>query len=322
MQVPCVPLRSGELDVDAAITPPRALRPDGASHLASESPAHALTIDVQEYFQVPALSRVISLEDWEVMPSRVARCVEPLLEVLARHEARATFFTLGWIGRKHPQIVRAITNAGHELALLGWWRGPVAQLTPKQMRHELRAARSVLEDVSGQPVVGFRAPDRSLRSANHWAFQVLIEEGYQYDSSLAPTLRSRLRGVGSPFPHWIRSPSGAVLEIPPTPVQLAGFRLPRAGGESLRFLPFAMTRRAVTARASDRTAAVLHLRTWETDVDQPLLRSSLLGRLRYSARLPVTLPRLERLLTEFPFTSVARRFPWYRAPHHLNGSGI
>lgn len=308
--------------MDAAITPPRALRPGGGSHLADESPAHALTIDVLEYFQVAPFNGLISLDDWEVMPSRIERCVERLLEVLARHEARATFFTLGWIGKKHPRVVRAITNAGHELAVLGWWRRPVAQLTPKQMRRQLRGSKSVLEDVSGGAVVGFRAPDRSLQSANHWAFQVLIEEGYQYDSSLAPTLRSRLQGVGSPFPHWIQSPSGAVLEIPPTPVQLAGLRLPRAGGESLRLLPFAMTRRAVAAHATERTAAVLHLRTWETDSDQPLRRPSLLGRLRYSARFRVTLPRLERLLTEFPFTSVARCFPWYRAPHHLNGSGI
>jgi polysaccharide deacetylase family protein (PEP-CTERM system associated) len=317
-----VPLRSEELDVDAAITPPRAPRPGGASLLASDSPAHALTIDVQEYFQVAAFAGVISLEDWEVMPSRLEGCVEPLLEVLARHEARATFFTLGWIGKKHPRLVRAITNAGHELAVLGWWSRPVGHLTPKQLRHELRGARCLLEDVSGRPVVGFRAPDRSVRSSNHWLFQVLIEEGYQYDSSLAPTVRSRFQGAGSLFPHWIRSPSGAVLEIPPTPVQLAGLRLPRAGGESLRLLPFGMTRRAVTTRASDRTAAVLHMRTWETDPDRPLLRPSLLGRFRYCARLGVTLPRLERLLTEFPFTSIAGRFPWYRAPHHLNGSGI
>ncbi len=112
------------------------------------------------------------------------------------------------------------------------------------------------------------------------------------------------------------------MEIPPTPVRLGGLRLPNAGGESLRLLPFAMTRRAVSARASERTAAVLHLRTWETDVDQPLSRPSLLGRFRHATRLRVTLPCLERLLTEFPFTSVARRFPWYRAPHHVSGSGI
>jgi hypothetical protein len=195
-------------------------------------------------------------------------------------------------------------------------------MTSRQMRHGLRSDRAVLEDISGGSVVGFRAPDRSLRSASHWAFQVLIEEGYQYDSSLTPTLRSHLRGARSLFPHWIRSPSGAVLEIPPTPVRLGGLRLPRAGGESLRLLPFALTHRAVASHASTRTAAVLHVRSWEADVVQPLLRASLLRRLRHAARWRVTLPRLERLLSEFPFTSVARRFPWYRAPHHLNGSGI
>lgn len=308
--------------MDAAITPPRALRPDGHSHLASDAPAHALTIDVLEYFQTPTFNGVISLEDWEVMPSRLERCVEPLLEVLALYEARATFFTLGWIGVKYPHLVRAIANAGHELALLGWWPRPLARVAPKQMRHELRLAKRELEDVSGRAVVGFRAPDRSLRSTNHWAFQVLIEEGFQYDSSLCPRLRSRLRSTRPLCPHWIRSPSGAVLEVPPTPVRLAGLRWPSAGGESLRLLPFALTRRAVASHASTRTAAVLHVRSWEVDVDQPLLRTSTLDRLRHSARWRVTLPRLERLLAEFPFTSVARRFPWYRAPHHLNGFGI
>jgi hypothetical protein len=120
--------------------------------LASDSPAHALTIDVQEYFQVAPFAGVISLEDWEVMPSRIERCVEPLLETLARHEARATFFTHGWIGRKHPRVVRAIANAGHELAVLGWWSRPVGHLTQKQMRQEVRGAKSVLR--SGPRIIG------------------------------------------------------------------------------------------------------------------------------------------------------------------------
>lgn len=268
------------------------------------------------------MGSVVSLDDWEVMPSRLVRCAELLLEALARHEARATFFTLGWIAAKHPRVVRAITNAGHELAVLGWWPRPLAHLRPKQVREELRRSKAVLEDISGCAVVGFRAPDGSLRSGGHWAFQLLIEEGYQYDSSLCPTWRGRLWSARSMFPHWIRSPSGAVLEVPPTPVRLAGVRLPRAGSESLRLLPFALTRRAVASHASTRTAAVLHVRSWEADVVQPLLRASALRRFRYSTRWRVTLPRLERLLAEFPFTSVARRFPWYRAPHHLNGSGI
>lgn len=322
MQVPSVPLRSGELDVDAAITPPRALGPGGRSLLASDSPAHALTIDVLEYFQIPAFNGVISLDDWEVMPSRLERCVESLLEALARYDASATFFVLGWIGVKHPRVVRTIANAGHELAVLGWWPLPLGHSTPKQVRQELRSSKTALEDIVGSPVVGFRAPDRSLRSESHWAFQVLIEEGYQYDSSLVPTWRTRIRGTRTLLPHWIRSPSGAVLEVPPTPVRLAGLRLPSAGGESLRLLPFALTRRAVASHASTRTAAVLYVRSWEADVDQPLLRTSRLHRFRHSTRWRVTLPRLERLLSEFPFTSIARRFPWYRAPHHLNGSGI
>jgi polysaccharide deacetylase family protein (PEP-CTERM system associated) len=325
MQVPCVPLRSGELDVDAAITPPRALRPGGTSYLASDSPAHALTIDVLEYFQIPSFNGVISLDDWEVMPSRIERGVHLLLEVLARYEASATFFTLGWIGARHPHVVRAIVNAGHELAVLGWWPRPLVHLTPRQVRHEVRDSKARLEDISGGAVAGFRAPDRSLRSGGHWAFQVLIEEGYQYDSSLGPTWRGRLRGARSLLPHWIRSPTGAVLEVPPTPVRLAGvgwMGLPRVGGESLRLLPYALTRGTVASHASKRTAAVLHVRTWEADVIQPLLCASPLRRLRYSTRRRVALPRLERLLSEFPFTSVARRFPWYRAPHHLDGCGI
>src|SRR5687768_12548493 len=159
------------------------------SSLASSKIEHVFTIDVEEYFQVSAFDSVVSRAQWPALPSRIARNVDCLLDLLARHNTWGTFFVLGWIVDKHPDVIRTIASAGHEIASHGWWHRRVTTLTPEEFRSDVRSSKAALEDVIGQEVIGFRAPNFSIVPGKEWAFDVLIEEGYRYDSSLFPVRR-------------------------------------------------------------------------------------------------------------------------------------
>ena len=153
------------------------------------TPTHFFTVDVEEYFQVKALESVVSRDEWLTRPSRVERSVEALLTTLETHGARATFFVLGWVARHRPQVVRSIVEAGHEVASHGFFHARVTALTPEKFREDARSSKRALEDVGGTEVLGYRAPSFSIIPGYEWAFDVLIEEGYQYDSSLFPIRR-------------------------------------------------------------------------------------------------------------------------------------
>ena len=156
----------------------------------------AFSVDVEEYFQVSAFEEVLTREEWEAMPSRVGRSVETLLEMMARHSTTGTFFILGWVAQKHPDIPRRIAGAGHEIASHGWWHRRVPTLAPEEFRREVRDSRRILEDLTGKRVLGFRAPSFSLLAGQEWAYDVLIEEGYVYDSSVFPIRRPNYGNPG------------------------------------------------------------------------------------------------------------------------------
>jgi polysaccharide deacetylase family protein (PEP-CTERM system associated) len=269
---------------------------------------HIFTVDVEEYFQVSAFDASVSRGDWLALPSRIAGNVDILLDVLGRHDTSATFFTLGWIADKHPDVIRKIADAGHEIASHGWWHRRVTTLTPGEFRSEVRSSKAALEDVIGQPVLGFRAPNFSIVPGSEWAFDVLLEEGYRYDSSLFPVRRP---GYGYPRapsdPHFIRRTAGDLLEIPLATVAWRGVRLPAAGGGYLRHLPYAFTRKAFEQYGIRGASGTFYIHTWEFDQDQPRMAVSWLTKLRHYRGLGVTFSRLERLLSEFRFTSVSRR---------------
>lgn len=273
------------------------------------SPPHLFTVDVEEYFQVSLFEDVVARNEWDSMPSRVEQSVDTLLELLDRHDTHATFFTLGWIAERHPHLVRRIANGGHELASHGWWHRRIPSLEREEFRAVIRDSKAVLEDLSGQPVIGFRAPSFSMIPGTEWAFDLLVEEGYRYDSSLFPIRR---RGYGnpgaSPVEHTIRCDGGDLLELPMATVRIAGLRVPAAGGAYLRVLPLALIRRALRQATREGRSAMFYVHPWEVDPEQPRIPVSWLARRRHYGGLGHTLARLESLLGDFRFTSVSRRY--------------
>jgi polysaccharide deacetylase family protein (PEP-CTERM system associated) len=268
---------------------------------------HLFTVDVEDYFQVGAFEGVVAPEQWGNFPSRIERNVDALLDVLAAHDATGTFFTLGWVADRHPGVVRRIVEAGHEMASHGWWHRRVTTLTPDQFRSDVRASKAILEDVSGFPVRGYRAPNFSIVPGGEWAFDILLEEGYKYDSSLFPIRRP---GYGypdaPPIPHMIHREAGALCELPPATVSWRGVRIPAAGGAYLRHFPFSIIRRAFRDCEDGGIPGTFYIHPWELDPGQPRLPVPWHARMRHYSGLGRTLPLLRLLLTEFRFTSVAR----------------
>lgn len=290
-------------------------------------PVHLFTVDVEEYFQVAAFEPTISRADWGVLPARVHRATDRLLDLLASHGVTGTFFCLGWVAERNPDVIGRIAAAGHEIGSHGWSHRRVNELAAEGFRHEVRRSRELLAELSGQPVLGFRAPNFSIVPGAEWALDVLIEEGYRYDSSVFPVRRL---GYGYPSaptaPYWIRRAAGDLLELPPATLELARLRLPAAGGAYLRQLPYWLVRNAFRHADEEGESAVFYVHPWELDPDQPRLPVPLLAKMRHYGGLRRTEPRLERLLTEFHFAAVRDRFdlngptgedPRRRAPEPL-----
>jgi polysaccharide deacetylase family protein (PEP-CTERM system associated) len=268
---------------------------------------HFFTVDVEEYFQVNAFDDVIPRETWVDFPSRVADNVDRLLDVLVRYGVTGTFFTLGWVAKRHPRVVRRIAAAGHEVASHGWWHRKVTSLTASEFREDVRQAKNVLEDITGAAIGGFRAPSFSIVPGREWAFDVLIEEGYLYDSSLFPVRRPDYGYPNSPpIAHVIERPSGQLYEFPLATTVWNGVRIPAAGGGYLRHFPYHIVRRAFREHSRGQVPAVFYIHPWELDVEQPRLPVPLLARVRHYGGLRNTAERLERLLTEFRFNSFAQ----------------
>ena len=271
--------------------------------------AHHFTVDVEEHFQVSAFEPHLPRERWDAMESRVAANVGRLLALLETHRARGTFFVLGCVAERHPDVVRAIARAGHEVASHGWDHRRVTQQTPDEFRVSVRRTKAALEDLAGTPVVGFRAPSFSIVVGREWALDVLVEEGYRYDSSLFPVRRPGYGyAAGSREPHWLERPAGRLAEVPPATLRVGGVNLPAAGGAYFRLLPYALVRGALRDCERRGVPGTFYIHPWETDPGQPRLDVPWLTRLRHYGGLGRTEPRLRRLLREFRFTSISPAF--------------
>ena len=264
--------------------------------------AHHFTVDVEEYFQVSAFETVIARSAWANLESRVSRGVECLLELLARFRTRGTFFILGWVAERRPGLVQAIVGGGHEIASHGWDHRRVTEQSPDEFRSSVRRTKQLLETLGGGVVRGFRAPSFSIVPGYEWALDLLIEEGYTYDSSLFPVRR---RGYGYPSgrrdPHWLDRRAGRLAELPPATLRRCGLTLPAGGGAYFRLFPYGFV--AAALRESERRgmAATFYIHPWELDPDQPRLRAPWTTRVRHYGGLAFTTRRLERLLSEFRF---------------------
>ena len=267
--------------------------------------AHFFSVDVEEYFHANALDPFVARDAWPSLPVRIDRTVPVLLDALEAAGAKGTFFVLGWIARHRPDVVRRIAAAGHEIASHGFWHRRVTGLTPAEFRDDVRTAKAQLEALIGTAVIGYRAPSFSILPGGEWAFDVLIEEGYEYDSSLFPIRR---RGYGYPdaprTPHIIRRAGGALHEFPLATTRFAGLTLPAAGGGYLRHFPFWFVQRAFSEATRQDTPATFYIHPWEIDPEQPRFPVGLLTRVRHYRGLSDTLTRMRRMLELFQFTTM------------------
>lgn len=276
---------------------------------AAPGSAHIFSVDVEDYFQVVAFERIVDRASWGRYPSRVEANTDRLLELLDRRGVRGTFFTLGWVALRFPGLVRRIVGQGHEVASHGQLHRRITTLTPAEFRADIRESKAALEDASGQACLGFRAPSFSIIPATAWALDILIEEGYRYDSSLFPIRRPDYGFPEAlPVPFRLTSAAGSLLELPLATLNIAGLRLPAAGGGYLRQLPYGAVRRAFAQWGSRGISAMFYIHPWEYDPEQPRLPCGAVTAFRHYRNLGRTWPRLERLLGEFQFTSVAERF--------------
>jgi len=267
---------------------------------------HYFTVDVEEYFQVSAFEPWVQREHWDRYERRSDASVRILLDLLDEHGARGTFFVLGWLAQRSPDLVRAIATRGHEVASHGWDHRRVTDLSPRAFRDSIRTSKQVLEGLAGTLVVGFRAPSFSIIRGREWALDVLLEEGYRYDSSLFPVRRAGYGYAGGKrWPHWISRPAGRLREIPPSTVRCFGGTLPAGGGAYFRVFPYGLVRHAIRAAEQVGERATFYIHPWEIDPEQPRVAVNAATRLRHYTGLSRTLPRLIRLLREVRFTSIA-----------------
>jgi polysaccharide deacetylase family protein (PEP-CTERM system associated) len=266
---------------------------------------HHFTIDVEEYFQVVAMEGVVSRDRWDEMESRVVSSMALLSRMLDRHDARATLFILGCVAERHPDMVRELAAAGHEIASHGWDHRRVTTITPSAFRESVRRTKGFLEDLTGTFVHGFRAPSFSIVPGGEIALDILKSEGYTYDSSLYPVRR---KGYGYPGggrdPYSIDTPSGPIGEVPPSTIRLSGMTLPAGGGAYFRLFPYAVVRQAFREAESRGAPATFYIHPWEVDPGQPRLPVSRMTSIRHYGGLRRTERRLERLLGEFRFRPI------------------
>ncbi|MDN3517174.1 DUF3473 domain-containing protein [Aquisalimonas lutea] len=268
---------------------------------------NALTVDVEDYFQVSALAGAIPPEDWERWPSRVVRNTDRVLDLFARHDVHGTFFVLGWIAERQPDLVRRIADQGHEIASHGYSHQLVYNQTPAVFREETRRSKVLLEDIIGSPVTGYRAASYSITPESRWALDVLAELGFSWDSSLFPVHHDTYGMPGTPEqPYRLTTDGGAELvEFPLSTLRVAGQRVPIAGGGYFRLFPYWFSRWGLGTINARGQPFIFYLHPWEVDPDQPRVPGlPWKSRFRHYNNLDRFYPRLDKLLGAFPFGPV------------------
>lgn len=268
---------------------------------------NALTIDVEDYFQVNAFAKHVRQDQWDSYPLRVDRNTRRILDMLDSFSISATFFVLGWVAERFPLLTKEIHRRGHEIACHGYGHELIYTIGPERFRVDIRRSKALLEDQCGVPVKGYRAPSYSITKQSLWALDILVEEGFTYDSSIFPVMHDT---YGIPdaerFPHTLQTGAGPLVEFPLTtlPFQLGWkkMRLPIAGGGYLRLLPVGIIRRGIEAiNQRERKPAVLYFHPWEIDPDQPRIKAGLKSRFRHYLNLEKTEGKLAYLFSKFRF---------------------
>lgn len=287
--------------------------------LARSPITNALTIDVEDYFQVSAFAPHIDRADWDNRECRVEHNIDRILKLLDNEQTKATFFTLGWVAERYPQMVRRIVSEGHELASHGYGHQRVSDLTEAEFFKDVSHAKALLEDIGGQWVQGYRAPSFSIGTGNLWALDVLLRAGHRYSSSIYPVKHDHYGMPDAPrFAHQIRE---GLMEVPPTTLRLFNRNLPSSGGGYFRLLPYALSRwmlKQVNQR--DAESAIFYFHPWELDPDQPRVPGiGLKTRFRHYVNIGRTEQRLARLLKDFRWGRMDDIFLKERASDRLTG---
>ena len=258
---------------------------------------NALSVDVEDWFQVGAFETVIGRDDWDSLERRVERNGEAVLDLFAEAGVKATFFTLGWVAERHPALIRRAAEAGHEIASHGWDHKRVFTLGEEAFRADLRRAHRAIAEAAGVEPKGYRAPSFSIDARTPWAHRVLAEEGYAYSSSVAPVVHDHYGWREAPrFAHR-PLPGSGLIELPVTTVELAGRRFAAGGGGFFRLLPYALSSWAIgRVNSAEGRPAVFYFHPWEIDPGQPRVAGApLKSRLRHYSRLSAMRPKLLRL---------------------------
>ena len=262
---------------------------------------NGLSVDVEDWFQVGAFEGVIDRDDWDGLSDRVERNCAAILDMFAAAEVKATFFTLGWVAQRHGGLMRRIVDAGHELASHGWDHERVFRLDRHSFAADLERSRKVLEDAAGVRITGYRAPSFSIDSRTPWAYMALVEQGFEYSSSVAPITHDHYGWREAPRFAFKPLPWADLIEIPVTTAHFAGRRLAAGGGGFFRVLPYGFSRWAIRqVNTRDQRPAVFYFHPWEIDPGQPrVTAASLRSKVRHYTKLDAMAGKLEQLIREF-----------------------
>ena len=269
---------------------------------------NALTIDVEDYFQVAALAEAVRYDDWSSMEYRVEANTDRILSLFERADVKATFFTLGWVAERSPELVKRIAAQGHEVASHGYSHQLIYNQTPDVFKEETRRSKAILEDILGAPVTGYRAASYSITNQSRWALDILAEQGFTWDSSIFPVHHDRYGMPGTPrWPHRLTTDKGYELaEFPLSTFKLPGYTLPIAGGGYFRLFPYWFSRYGLGSINREGRPFVFYLHPWEVDPGQPRLDVKWFSRFRHYNNLDVCEQRLARLLSDFRFTTMSQ----------------
>ena len=267
---------------------------------------NAITIDVEDYFQVSAFEKDVSRESWSDMESRVQKNTETILEIFNNANVKGTFFILGWVAEKYPALVKTIQKEGHEIACHGYSHKLIYNQDINEFRDETFKAKKILEDIAQEPILGYRAASYSITNKSLWALDILAEAGFKYDSSIYPVLHDRYGIPGSKeLPHALTAPSGGqLIEFPLSVYKFLKYKLPISGGGYFRLYPYKFTKHALSSLNAHKIPFIFYLHPWEVDPNQPRISTNLLSRFRHYNNLSKCAGRLNRLVKDFKFDRV------------------
>lgn len=275
-----------------------------------------MTVDVEDYFHVAAFEDNIDPANWSNYTTRVEKNTGALLELFAKKGLTATFFVLGWVAERYPELVKSIYNAGHEIASHGYSHQIIYKQKQEVFKDEAIRSKQILEDIIQQAVTGYRAASYSITPKSLWALDILAEAGYEWDSSIFPIHHDKYGIPNSPTsPYFIKTSSGKMIkELPLTTAKYLGVKLPAAGGGYFRLFPYWLSK-TLLKKASEKSPAIFYLHPWEVDPEQPRVEgASLLSRFRHYNNLDKCMDRLDILTSDFNFTFVSDALNQYEGP--------